>query len=99
MLTSAEREQLALISGARARQTLSELVQGTERVVGSPAELEEARRVRDLLQPFVDSCELESYPAMSYVRGQGRLEVIGPDPLEVRCEVNPWRPPVQGKVF
>ena len=97
MLTSEEREQLALISGPRARQTLSELVQGTERVVGSPAELEEARRVRDLLQPFVDSCELESYPAMSYVRGQGRLEVIGPDPLEVRCEVNPVAPAGSGE--
>lgn len=55
MLTSEEREQLALISGPRARQTVSELVPGAERVVGSPAELEEAHRVRDLLQPFVDS--------------------------------------------
>ena len=97
MLTSEEREQLALISGARAKQTLSELVQGTERVVGSAAELEEARRVRDLLQPFVDSCELESYPAMSYVRGRGRLEVTGQDPLEIRCEVNPIAPAGSGE--
>jgi len=99
MLTSEEREQLALISGPRARQTVSELVPGAERVVGSPAELEEAHRVRDLLQPFVDSCELEPYPATTYMRGQGRLEVIGSDPMEVRCEVNPVAPGRSGEGY
>ena len=66
-------------------------------MVGSPAEQEEAHRIRDLLQPFVDSCELEPYSAMSYIRGQGRLEVIDLDPLEVRCEVNPVAPGSSGE--
>lgn len=99
MLTFEERDQLAHISGSRARETLAALVQGGERVAGSPAEQEEARRIRDLLQPFVDSCELEPFAVTTHLRGQGRLEVISPIHLEVRCEVNPVAPASAGEAI
>src|SRR5687768_5004249 len=78
MLTSAEAGLLGLISGRRAKAHVAELVTPAERVAGSAAERQGAEKIRNLLRPFMDHCELEGYPAKVYQRGEGRLAVVAP---------------------
>src|SRR5215213_1550869 len=78
MLTSSESGLLGLISGRRARARVAELIVPPERVAGSAAERQSAEKIRDLLRPYMDHCELEGYPAKVYTRGEGRLAVVAP---------------------
>jgi len=79
---------MANISGNRAFEHLSQLILPPERISGSEAEAEGAKKVRDLLSPYMDSCELEGVPVTTYLRGAGRLEVISPGKTSFPCEVN-----------
>lgn len=89
MLTREESLLLAEISGLRAFRHLAQLARGGERPAGSALEAETARRVRGALAPLVDRCEVEPFPAVTYLRGAGLLRVVDPVEVEVPCQVNP----------
>lgn len=89
MLSTGEAKLLADISGKRAFENVSILVSPWERVSGSQAEREGAEKVRELLSPYVDSCELEGVEVTTYHRNKGKLEVISPINVSIPCEVNP----------
>lgn len=84
-----ESELLANISGDRALDHVRTLISPSERISGSPAEAEGARKIQGLLFPFVDRCDLEGVQVTGYLRGKGKLEVISPISAYFPCEVNP----------
>ncbi|MEE9324332.1 MAG: M28 family peptidase, partial [Dehalococcoidia bacterium] len=88
MLTDPEKRLLSTISGERAFKNVEALVSG-ERVSGSGEEAEGAEKVKGMLAPYVDICELEGFPVTTYVRGRGSLEVVSPEKRTIPCEVNP----------
>lgn len=57
MISKREQEMLATISGKEARNNVSQLIIPMERWAGSDAETEGAKKVRDKLAPYVDTCE------------------------------------------
>jgi Iap family predicted aminopeptidase len=97
MLSSREKQLMANISGNRAYDNLSLLVTPQERVSGSEAEAEGARKIRDLFSPYVDSCELEGVAVTGYLRGLGRLEVTSPIHASFPCQVNPVAASAKGE--
>ena len=88
MLSTAEEKALAEISGDRARRHVKLLQTPLDRTCGSEAEYQSALKAKTLLDPFVDTCEIEGFPAVTNIRGRGRLEVMKPLPLSIACEVN-----------
>lgn len=89
MISSFEREMLAGISGERAYQYVAQLIELTNRTAGSKAEAEGANKVKEMLSPFVDECELEGVPVTTYFKRQGQLEVVSPSKLVIPCEAAP----------
>ena len=89
VISPLEAELLANISGDRVLDHVRMLISPSERISGSPAEAEGARKVQGLLFPFIDRCELEGVEVTSYLRGKGKLEVISPINASFPCEVNP----------
>ena len=85
MITTREQEMLATISGEEARDNISQLILPMDRWAGSEAETEIAKKIRDKLAPYVDTCELEGVPVASYLRMEGRLEVVSPVELSIPC--------------
>jgi Iap family predicted aminopeptidase len=89
MLSSQETQLMASISGNRALEHISLLASPPEKISGSEAEAEGARKIRDLFSPYVDSCELEGVAVTAYLRGRGKLEVTSPIRVSYPCQVNP----------
>ena len=88
MLSTAEEQVLSEISGERARRYVEQMQTLMDRTSGSEAEYQNALKAKALLEPFVDTCELEGYPAVTNIRGKGRLEMVSPFSLSIACEVN-----------
>lgn len=84
-----EQKMLAAISGERAREYVATLASTRDRISGTEAEHESAQRVRELLSPYVDECQLEGWPVVTYIRGKGMLDVLSPVRRSIPCEVNP----------
>lgn len=78
MLTPAEAGLLDLVSGRRAKERIAQLIAPAERVAGSTGEGQSAEKIREMLRPYMDHCELQSYPASVYTRGEGRVAVVAP---------------------
>lgn len=98
MLSSEEKRVLSLIDSRRTLDDVAVLIEGGEKMSGSEAEQQVARLIRDKLHLILDSCELEGFPVMSYVRGKGELEVLEPVQTQVTCEVNPCGAAGSGEV-
>lgn len=85
MLTSREQEILEIISGEDARKNVSELIMPMDRTAGTEAEKEGAKKVKEKLSYFVDTCSVEEVPVTAYYKTEGRLEVVSPVQLSIPC--------------
>jgi Iap family predicted aminopeptidase len=97
MLSSREKQLMANISGNRIYENLSLLVSPRDRISGSEAEAEGARKIKDLFLSYMDSCELEGVIVTGYLRGPGRLEVTSPIHASFSCQVNPVAASAKGE--
>ena len=86
MISNSEREMLVGISGERARRYVAELVEPMNRTAGTKGEAGGAKRVQEMLAPFVDECELDAASVTAYVKREGQLEVVSPTRLTIPCE-------------
>jgi len=85
MVSRDEQERLAAISGQEAWENVSQLIIPMDRWAGSEAEKEGAKKVKDKLASYVDTCEIEDIPVITYVRREGRLQVVSPVELSIPC--------------
>ena len=85
MINDYEKKALSIISGKTAYDNVSYLIEPADRIGGSEAEWTGMKKVKERLEPYVDTCDFEAVPVTFYNRVKGVLEVVSPVRVSIPC--------------